>query len=190
MALAGATSGFIGLVLISHFVRPMFVSRYLIGCLPLAVIAAVGGWSLIWPRWRMITAALVIGASLLILGTSIDRTRPVREDYRSAAIDVMARLAPGDAIVAYPGSSTPGLIRYLPEGTPTQRLVASVQQPGSWVIENADGSAERPRRLWVVIRGASPPPGLRDWIATNYPLVLAEGWYGDVRLQLRASTGG
>jgi len=111
MALAGATSGFVGLVLVSHFVRPMFVSRYLIGCLPLVIIAAVGGWSLIWPRWRTTTAALVIGASLLILGTSIDRTPPALEDFRTASAVVADLWRRGGAIVAIGAYSISGVVR-------------------------------------------------------------------------------
>jgi hypothetical protein len=33
----------------------------------------------------------------------------------------------------------------------------------------------------------APPPGLRDWLFTNYPIVVSEQWYGQLILQLRAS---
>jgi mannosyltransferase len=190
MPLAGAATGLFGLAFFSVVVRPLFVDRYLIAILPLVVVSAVGGWSLLWSRWRVTLTVVVVGLMVLNLGASIDRTRPSREDYRSVAADVLARGEPGDAVVAYPDWSMSGLTRYLPEGTSTHRLVASARQPGSWMIVDADGVEERPRRLWIVIRATSLPPGLRDWIARNFPLVLGEGRYGSVRLELRGAAGG
>lgn len=190
MPLAGAVTGLFGLVFFSVVVRPLFVDRYLIAILPLVVVAAVGGWSVLWSRWRVTLTVVVVGLMVLNLGASIERTRPSREDYRSVAADVLARGEPGDAIVAYPTSSVHGLTRYLPEGTSIHRLVSSARQPGSWMIVGTDGAEERPRRLWIVIRDANPPSALRDWITKNFPYVIRQGWYGSVRLELRGAAGG
>jgi mannosyltransferase len=188
MPLAGAASGLLGLVAFSILVRPLFVDRYLIGCLPLVVVAAAGGWSVLWSRWRVTLMAVVIGLVVLNFGASIERTRPELEDYRSVASEYMASAQPGDAVVAYPGRSVVGLTRYLPRDSPTFQLVVFKQQSGSWTIVDSTGAEVRPRRLWIVIRGEALPPGLRDWVSNNYPVVVAESAFvGAAGYQLRAS---
>jgi hypothetical protein len=184
--IAGVVMGVAGLVAISLLLRPMFIGRYLIGCLPLAVIAAAGGWSVLWTRWRLPSAVAIVGVSLLLLGASIDRTRPPPEDYRGAAADVMVGLRPSDGIVADNNFPITGLVRYLPEGVKTQRFVAPSPERKTWSIRNAGGATVQPERIWLLIRTA-PPPGLRDWLFTNYPIVVSEQWYGQLILQLRAS---
>jgi mannosyltransferase len=184
--IAGVVMGIAGLVVISLFLRPMFIGRYLIGCLPLAVIAAAGGWSVLWTRWRLPSAIAIVGVSVLLIGASIDRTRPPPEDYRGAAADVTERLRPVDGIVAVSNYPITGLVRYLPEGIETQRFIAPSPERQTWSIRNAEGATVQPERIWLVIRDA-PPPGLRDWLFTNYPIVVSEQWYGQLILQLRAS---
>jgi len=188
MPLVGAVTGVVGLVLFSVLVRPLLVDRYLIGCLPLLVVAAAGGWTVLWSRWRVTVVVAVVGLLAMNLVTSIDRTRPKREDFRSATARIVENAVPGDAIIALPSYAVVGVARYLPDGTSADRLVASTDEADSWVIVDAAGTAVRPRRLWIVVRDPSPP--LRTWVDSNYPVLLDEGWYGELRLQLRSVAGG
>jgi hypothetical protein len=164
----------------------MFIGRYLIGCLPLAVIAAAGGWSVFWTRWRLPSAIAIVGVSVLLLGASIDRTRPPPEDYRGAAAVVMEGLRPSDGIVADNNFPITGLVRYLPEGVATQKFIAPSIERKSWSIRNAEGATVQPERIWLLIRTA-PPPGLSTWLFANYPKILSEQPYGQLILQLRSS---
>lgn len=190
MALAGAVTGLVGLVAFSILVRPLFVGRYLIGCAPLVVIAAAGGWSVLWPRWRFTLLAVVIGLSAVHLGTSIDRTRPTPEDYRSATAAVEEGLRPGDAIVSLADYPIIGVVRYLPEGTPTQKLHPAPERPGSWKIVDENGRELRPQRLWVVNRGTNTTAAFDAWINRAYPEIIVDEQFGLLTLQLRTVAGG
>jgi len=190
IALAGSVSGVLVLVMVSVWLKPMFINRYLIGCLPLAVIAAVGGWSALWPRRWPIVAGAVIGISALTLGVSFERTRPTLEDYRSAAAIVESSMQPGDAIVAIGGYQISGLVRYLPEGTPTETLVSSPTNPGSWTLRAKDGSEVQSDRVWIVYRDIRPSRELGDWIDRTYPVVVLDNKFEDIQLELRETRSG
>lgn len=184
LALAGAVSGVVGLVATSLLVRPMFISRYLIGCVPLAVVAAIGGASVLWPRrWRALTIA-VVALSLVALGTSVGRIR-FGEDYRSAAAVVLDDLRDTDAIVPFGGFSLIGLTRYLPEGTPTHRIVPSAEIVGDWSVVAPDSSSMAADRLWVIVLEKYPPPEFAEWVSTDFPYVVIDRPLGEVRLVLR-----
>lgn len=190
IALAGSLSGILGLVLVSIWLMPMFVDRYLIGCLPLAVIAAVGGWSALGPRRLPIAAVAVLGMSVLILGVSIERTRPNLEDYKSAAGFIEESLMTGDAIVAIGGYPIRGLLRYLPEEIPTETLVASPNIPGSWAIVTSDGIEVQASRIWILYRIFGPSRELGDWINRTYPVVVSNTQFDGLQLQLRQTRSG
>jgi mannosyltransferase len=190
MALAGSASGVVGLVLISVAVTPMFVPRYLIGCIPLAVVAAAGGWSAVWPRRWSIVAVAIVGIFILNLGISLDRTRPQNEGYRAAAAVVMDLIQPGDAIVATAVYPILGLTRYLPDGTPTQGLFASRESPGSWVVVDQDGNEFQTNRIWILYRGPAESARFGVWIQQRFPVVAVDEEFGGIRLQLRETSGG
>jgi hypothetical protein len=194
MALAGSVSGVVGLVLVSLAGKPMFVDRYLIGCIPLAVIAAAGGWSAVWPRRWSIVAVAIVGVSVVNLGIFVDRTKPLPEGYREAAVVLLDQVQSGDAIVVMVGVWTPlGLDHYLPEGTSRQKLVASWNNPDSWVIRDQDGNEFRTNRIWILDNG--PPSAFSavkagDWIQRRFPIVTTDMRFGSIRLQLRETSGG
>jgi hypothetical protein len=190
MALAGSASGVVGLALISLTAKPMFIDRYLIGCIPLAVIAAVGGWSAVWPRRWSIVAVAIVGISIVNLGISVDQTKPVPEGYREASAVLMDSVQPGDAIVVIGFYQFLGLNHYLPEGTPTQKLVASRDNPGSWVILDKDGNEFQTNRIWILDKGPAKEGTLGNWIQRRFPLIVMDEWFGLIRLQLRETSGG
>ena len=187
IAVAGTVTGVAGLALVSVVVRPMYWGRYLVGCVPMAVVAAIGGWTWLWPARRRVVAGGVLALSVLTLAVSFDQTRPAQDGYRAAAAHVTEVARPGDAIVALWDNSLLGLARYLPEGTPTERVIASQDEPGRFVIVSADGSPFAADRLWIVSRDRSPAPELAEWIARTFPQVVEEEWFGLIRLQLRAA---
>jgi mannosyltransferase len=83
--------------------KPMFVSRYLIFCLPAFVLLVAVGLSVIRPRWLM--AALLLGMVALSLRgvgayyrTGFD---PPEQDWRGAVHYLLAQAQPGDAVLFY-----------------------------------------------------------------------------------------
>jgi len=192
LAIAGITSGVICLVVVSIFLRPMFISRYLAACVPLAVIAAVGGWSSLLPRrWSKravsIAAIAIVGAFAINLGFSLDQTRPVAQDVRGIAAFLETAAEPRDAIVAVPGYFASGVKRYLPAETPTHRLIASTSSPDSLVIVDRKGHEFPAERIWVVLqqRQRQPADSSLDWIAEEFPVVKARQSFGGLRVELR-----
>ena len=131
-----------------------------------------------------------MGISILNLGISVDRTRPVPEGFREASAVVMDSFQPGDAIVATGVYPILGLMHYLPEGTPTERLVAPRDSPGTWVIVGQDRYEFRTNRIWIVYRGAVESGKFGDWIRGQFPIVAVDEWFGGIHLQLREKVGG
>ncbi|HKU21494.1 MAG TPA: glycosyltransferase family 39 protein [Terriglobales bacterium] len=83
--------------------KPMFVSRYLIFCLPAFVLLVAAGLTVIRPRWLMGAALLaVLALSLRGVGayyrTGFD---PPEQDWRGAVHYMLAQAQPGDAVLFY-----------------------------------------------------------------------------------------
>jgi 4-amino-4-deoxy-L-arabinose transferase-like glycosyltransferase len=192
LAIAGIATGVICLVIVSIFLRPMFISRYLAPCVPLAVVAAVGGWSWLMPRrWTnrtvSIAAIAVVGAFAVNLGFSLDQTRPVAQDVRGVAAFLEAAAEPGDAIVAVPSYFANRVRRYLPAEVPTHRLSTSTSSSDSLVIVDRNGREFAADRIWVVLqqRQRQAADSSQDRIAEEFPVVTARHSFGVLRLELR-----
>jgi uncharacterized membrane protein len=192
LAIAGIASGVICLVIVSIFLRPMFISRYLAPCVPLAVVAAVGGWSWLMPRrWTnrtvSIAAIAIVGAFAVILGVSLEQTRPVSQDVRGIAAFLETAAEPGDAIVAVPSYFANGLRRYLPAETPTHRLMTRTTSPDSLAIVDRKGREFTADRIWVVLQQGrrTAADGSQEWIAEEFPVVTTRQSFGSLRLELR-----
>jgi hypothetical protein len=135
-------------------------------------------------------AVAIVGISIVNLGISVDQTKPVPEGYREASAVLMDSVQPGDAIVVIGFYQFLGLNHYLPEGTPTQKLVASRDNPGSWVILDKDGNEFQTNRIWILDKGPAKEGTLGNWIQRRFPLIVMDEWFGLIRLQLRETSGG
>jgi mannosyltransferase len=93
----------LALTLIISLFKPMFVTRYLIFCLPAFVLLVAAGLSVIRPRW-LAAAALAAILALSMRGvaayyrTGFD---PPEQDWRGAVHYLMAHAQPGDAVLFY-----------------------------------------------------------------------------------------
>jgi prepilin signal peptidase PulO-like enzyme (type II secretory pathway) len=83
--------------------KPMFVSRYFIFCLPAFVLLLAAGLNMIRPKWLL----AVIMAAMLALSlrgvASYYRTGfdPPEQDWRGAVHYLLAQARPGDALLFY-----------------------------------------------------------------------------------------
>jgi uncharacterized membrane protein len=83
--------------------KPMFVTRYLLFCLPPFVLLVAAGISLVRPKW-LLAAMVVVVAALSLRGvagyyrTGFD---PPEQDWRGAMHYLLSRAQPGDAVLFY-----------------------------------------------------------------------------------------
>ncbi len=83
--------------------KPMFVTRYLLFCLPAFVLLVAAGMSVVRPKW-LLGAMLVAIAALSLRGvagyyrTGFD---PPEQDWRGAVQYLLSRAQPGDAMLFY-----------------------------------------------------------------------------------------
>jgi mannosyltransferase len=100
LVVAGATLPII-LVLATSLIKPIFVDKYLIECLPFAVLLVAIGADRLRPR------ALSLAAILFMLALSAHAMvgyyrRPDKDDWRAASRYVLASARPNDAVVFFP----------------------------------------------------------------------------------------
>jgi mannosyltransferase len=84
-------------------VKPMFVSRYFVFCLPAFVLLAATGLSVIRPKWLLAPVLLVIMALSLRGVAEYYRTGfdPPEQDWRGAVQYMLSQTQPGDAVLFY-----------------------------------------------------------------------------------------
>lgn len=104
-----------------------FAVRYVLVAAPGAILLFGHGLALMRPSWLRATAASVLVASLVAM-LAVPMFENRREDFRSAAIEIVDRYRSGDRIVVVTGCSTPradGALRaYLP--TPLRAALLDV----------------------------------------------------------------
>ncbi len=141
-------------------VKPMFVSRYLILCLPPFLILVAMGLSQLRRRWLFTAATLVVFALSLRGVVEYYRTGfdPPDQDWRTAIGYVLSETQPGDAVFFYhPLARLP--YEYYRERSHTQvaprvlfpqrsdaRLLKGVPTDPAFL----DDAAGRYRRIWLV----------------------------------------
>src|SRR5438105_3868752 len=84
-------------------VKPMFVGRFLILCLPAFVLLVAVGLSQIRPRWLMAAAVVVLVCLSVRPVFDYYQTRfdPPDQDWRAVVQYVLGQVRPGDAILFY-----------------------------------------------------------------------------------------
>ena len=139
------------LLLLVSLVKPALVPRYLLVCVPAAVILAAYGLAGLRLRPRVFLAAATVLLSLL--GLIYYQTRP-REDWRGAARYVFAQAQPGDAILVLPSYSRLPFLYYRSrfggDALPLESPDAAA--PGAAGLERL----AHYRRLWVLVYGRGP----------------------------------
>jgi hypothetical protein len=160
-----------GILLMSVFIQPLFIGRYLIGVLPLLfIVVARAATTLPWPR------AIVAGLLALSLAGSVSwLIDGVKDDWRSAAAYVDAHQQPGDGVIIWPGHNRLPFGYYASPGeplypsTPWTTLYLPLWGPRMDLPADADNS-----RIWLV-RGQffAPPPDIAALLA-GYEVVSTE----------------
>lgn len=155
----------VGLAFAASFVKPMFVTKYLLPCLPAFAILAGAGVAALGRRPRVAAAALA--ATLALGATALPRywaARATNVEWRAAAAHVLARAAPGDAVVFCVAPGRLLLDYYRRQVAPGTAPLDVLYPAGSGAAEDpdslaylppvADGSIEaaalRHPRVWVV----------------------------------------
>jgi len=83
--------------------KPMFVTRYLIVCLPAFVLLVAAGLSLIRPRWLLgVVLVAIMALSLRGVGAYYrSGFDPPEQDWRGAVHYLLSQAQPGDAVLFY-----------------------------------------------------------------------------------------
>ncbi|MEP7360082.1 MAG: glycosyltransferase family 39 protein [Chloroflexota bacterium] len=138
-----------GVLLMSMFIQPLFVDRYLIGVLPmLFIVVARAAAALPWPRAIM---AGLLAISLFGVGSWL--VDGVKDDWRAAAGYVNDHLEPGDGVIIWPNyyrlpfnyyaspgeplyPSTPWSTLYLPSWSMSIDLPPDVDNDRIWLVRS------------------------------------------------------
>ncbi len=160
----------IAILLGASLLRPVFVPRYLLPCLPALVLAVAAGLTRIRPR----SIAWTLGGAIFVLSmagiSSCYDLKDVIEDWRTISAGIFDQAKPGDVVAFYPEySRTPfdyyrGRQRPAPEwpievpantvgAAATEQLRPSNFQPAEGNFQRAAGdtqSAEPTNRIWMI----------------------------------------
>ena len=143
-------------LLVSHW-KPIFSPRFLIICLPAAVLLFAQGLALVRPSWLSCAAvAMVLVASLIALG-KYDR-QPDPENWRGAISYLARNAASGDALVFAGG--------YCRFPFDYNRRTSHIELPTMEVRSSLAGPAPelaQARHVWVICANGNAPaiPGFR-----------------------------
>lgn len=157
------------------FLRPLFLARYLIFCLPALLLLAAAGFSRLRSRWLLALAVLVfLGLSARGLRTYFDGDfEAEREDWRSVSHYVVENAQPGD-VVFFDNAMGRMPYDYYVSLSPSQKTAPVViypgygdrvdyrelmKKPGPDFIETVP---PRYRRVWVVLIYNVTPTGAPD----------------------------
>jgi mannosyltransferase len=93
----------VAMTVVISILKPMFVTRYLLCCLPAFVLLMAAGVSMIRPRWLLAVVLLAILALSLRGVGSYYRIGfdPPEQDWRGAVHYLLAQAQPGDAVLFY-----------------------------------------------------------------------------------------
>lgn len=140
-----------GILVMSLFIQPLFVARYLIGVLPLLfIVVARAAAALPWPRAFM--AGLLV---LSLASTGSWLINGVKDDWRAAAAYVETNVQPGDGVIIWPNyyrlpfayyaspgeplyPSTPWSELYLPMWGMSIDLPPDVDSERIWLVHSED----------------------------------------------------
>jgi mannosyltransferase len=151
----------IGLTIAVSFLKPLFVTRYLLGGLPLlAVLAAIG--------LQRLRPALVLAmtVAMVTMGLAEDYSyyrAPSHEEWRGAVGFVALNAQPGDRMLIFPPDYHEAIGYYVsrlahPETFPTRvfqtRVVQGITESPEQLLQESDNGAGR--RIWLIFPHWSP----------------------------------
>ena len=146
--------------------KPMFVSRYFIFCLPAFVLLLAAGLSMIRPKWLLATVLLAIMALSLRGVAAYYRTGfdPPEQDWRGAVQYMLSQTQPGDAVLFY---------------HPLARLAYEFYRE-RWPQDSAPVVVFPPRSDARLLKGTQPDFVLLPQLPGRYPrLWLVQNWGPD-----------
>lgn len=140
------------LVLVASIIKPIFVDKYLVECLPFVVLLVAVGVERIRPR------ALSLGVLLMLLAISAHALvlyyrSSDKDDWRTATLYVLDSARDGDAALFFPRYGVDAFEYYRAQRNPSAHDV-TVVYPGTFgegdVREAISGVQHRYNRLWAV----------------------------------------
>ena len=146
--------------------KPMFVARYLIFCLPAFVLLVAAGLDVIRPRWLMAGVLLAVTGLSLRGVTDYYRTGfdPPEQDWRGAVHYMLSQTQPGDAVLFY---------------HPLARLAYEYYRP-RWPQSPAPVVVFPPRADARLLKGTQPDFALLPHLPEQYRrLWLVQNWGPD-----------
>ena len=174
------------LVLAVSIVKPIFVDKYLMECLPFTVLLLAVGLDRLRPR------ALSLGMSILILALSVSGVfgyyrRPDKADWRAATRYLLGAARSGDAALFFP-RYTFAPFRYYRASLDTSANSVDVVYPGALGDGNvADALSQlehRDGRLWAVFnQDGDSGSAVRDSLLRRFP-VVSDSQFTGVRIVL------
>jgi hypothetical protein len=171
--IAGATLPML-LVLAASIVKPIFVDKYLMECLPFVVLLLAVGLNRLRPR-ALSLATLIVILALSARGVYSYYRRPDKADWRTATRFVLDSARTGDAALFFPRYIVSPFDYYRRGSADTMSAVAVVY-PGT--LGDADVGAAISRvqhrygRLWAVFnQDGDSGAVVRDSLRRRYPVV-------------------
>jgi mannosyltransferase len=174
------------IVLSISVVRPMFVPRFLLICLPAFLLAVSVGLTRIRPRsvaWTLGTAISLLSLDAIPPGYALSFGL---EDWRLVSSYVFEQAEPGDGIFLYPDYVSIPFQYYRDHEKPTPAWPTPIAPtagalapaPSATNLAGNSHETEQPmRRFWIVFHHAVPlTPEARKDLTANLTLWQSKGW--------------
>jgi hypothetical protein len=156
-------------VLVLSLVRPMFVPRYFVACLPAFVLLAAVGIDRLPQRWMILPLGVFLALSLQGTFSYYDHDFDLdRDNYRSASNYILDHAQPGDVILFHiaMGRMPYEFYQSLRAGAPAPAVIYP-SRPGGMNYRDFLGKpsedvlqqATNYNRIWVVLKNNQGPKG-------------------------------
>ncbi len=141
--------GFIGLALVSIYVQPMFVDRYLVASIPLLCVGIVGAATIFRGKSRKIAIGGLAACCLLVSAVWRSHTLPPNHDFRWAIDEIESRGQDGDAVITIPRYQLITLRENWGDGQDGFLVLSHWSKTGESMTA-VTGEIIDPERLWIV----------------------------------------
>jgi mannosyltransferase len=170
----------VALVLLVSIVRPIFLARYLLACLPAAILVVAAGISTVKPRilaWIFV-AAISIFSILGVFSYYLQDFDLERDDWRSATAYVLDRALPGDGAFFYQNFGRLPFEFYRSQKHPSPVWPAALVSANgadwayrdslfAYLSESLQDAGPGGNRVWLILdldRGADGKPNMESTI--------------------------
>lgn len=160
-------------------IKPIFLRRYLIICLPPLVLLAAVGLSRIRPRWAFV-AALTVLLGLALHGVYYYYTDTPYftgdQDTRAATRHILDHAEPGDAVLFYASEMEITFSYY------RGRFRGSANTPSITMLPDKAWQGPPPeyRRVWLFLSHGDPreQQSIQAWLASHYAAMAEQQFLG------------